>query len=176
LTTLFNKLKPAGAQWPTNGAPLQDDDPLLEPTIGKGPLNPDGTPSDADTDQYRYQPDGRSRRRDNLPTTEDQLVELKHHVEQAREMTVLLVEAIEFTEASEVENDPIIRVSFSFQFFLLLRTEGEITGTGVLQQSSGFSTDYCFQLTVDISSSGQLTPTSFNHFNRASNSDARTTQ
>lgn len=113
MTTLFNKHRPD--YYPMNGTPLDDDDSLLEPSVGKGPLSRSGAPVPGDDVE---QPRQSQRTGEMIPTITDQLHELKDHVDQAREMTSLLVEAIEFTEAAEVEKDPIIRVRHSWSSIL----------------------------------------------------------
>ncbi|ORY85968.1 hypothetical protein BCR35DRAFT_302581 [Leucosporidium creatinivorum] len=85
ITGLYNKLKPA--DWPVNGLPLDPSDPLLTPTVD--PRNNLGTP------RHRV----REPRR--LPTTSEQMKDLRREAEQARGNARLLSEAVAFASPDE---------------------------------------------------------------------------
>lgn len=85
ITGLFNKLKPA--DWPVNGLPLDPSDPLLTPTVDL--RNNLGTP------RHRV----REPRR--LPTTSEQMKDLRREAEQARGNARLLSEAVAFASPDE---------------------------------------------------------------------------
>lgn len=81
ITALYNKLKPP--DWPTNGAPLDPEDPLLTPTADPR-LN---------TQQQRL---SRPKPPHRVPTTSEQLEDLRLEAEQAKGYAQMLSESLAY--------------------------------------------------------------------------------
>lgn len=99
ITALFNKLKPA--DWPINGAPLDPDDELLTPTADPRL----GT-------QGQGQRGRRPRQPQRMPTTSEQLKDLKRDAQEARGSAQMLSETLAFTgEEDDLQDNELVMVS-----------------------------------------------------------------
>lgn len=98
ITNLYNKLKPA--DWPVNGAPLDPEDPLLTPTADPR--------LSAQQQQQRRRPKPAHR----VPTTTEQLDELRVEAEQAKGYAQMLSEALAYAgQDDDLYENELVMVS-----------------------------------------------------------------